>query len=113
MLTTGTSDLSASIQGDHYVVSPFYSDIYTAGAVNSAHHSSMELKTIALFFLLSSLVVTVCAKPAVPVLNAPEPVLNVPEPVLNAPEPVLKMPKREAVLGMLDPCCWPIIWPCW
>ena len=74
------------------MVSPFYSDIYTAGAVNSAH-SSMELKTIALFFLLSSLVVTVCTKPAVPVLNVPEPVLNVPEPVLNVPEPVLNAPE--------------------
>ena len=82
----------------------FYSDIYTAVAVNSAH-STMELKTIAVFFLLSSLVVTICAKPAVPVLNAPEPVLNAPEPVLNVPEPVLKMPKREAVLGMQHPCC--------
>ena len=82
---------------------------YTAGTVNSAH-SSMELKTIAVFFLLSSLVVTVCAKPAVPVLNVPEPVLNVPEPVLNVPEPVLNVPKREAVLGMQ--CCEQSL-PCW
>lgn len=34
---------------------------------------TMELKNIAVFFLLTSLVVTIYAKPAVPVPNMPEP----------------------------------------
>jgi len=68
----------------------------------------MELKTIAVFFLLSSLVVTICAKPwpVVPVLNIPEPVPKMPE-----LEPV-QVPDREAAAER-NVCCELGLFWCW
>ena len=66
----------------------------------------MELKTTAVFFLLSSLVVTIYAKSVVPVLNNPEPVPKMPE-----LEPV-QVPDREAAAEQNICCVLGLSW-CW